>query len=207
MKTNWAEKVWVNGPLRIYFQEREVRFFKTLHDSGKIGTVLEVGCGQGVGVSLILRHFRPERVEAIDLDPAMVRRAQRRFRRYNERETGTELQFQIGDAERLPFPDASMDAVFNFGIIHHLEDWDRGIREIARVIKPGGMFFFEEIYPALYANLLFRYLLLHPTENRFRGPEYRAALRRAGLRLLDGYRESRYTILGAATRTVTGAPA
>jgi len=52
-----------------------------------------------------------------------------------------------------------MDAVFNFGIIHHLEDWEKGIQEIARVLVQGGLFYCEEIYPPLYANFLFRRLV------------------------------------------------
>lgn len=199
MKTNWAEKVWVNGPLRVYFQQREVEFFKSAHQPAELPRVLEVGCGQGVGVGLIVRHFRPESVEAIDIDPVMVRRAQHRFRA--GRRDGTQITIRLADAEELPFAEESMDAVFNFGIIHHLEDWQRGIGEIARVLKPGGAYYFEEIYPALYANLLMRYLVTHPVENRFQGPQYRCALQEAGLRLLHGYRESRYMILGVALKT------
>lgn len=199
MKTNWAEKVWVNGPLRILMQTREVRFFKTLHDRKSLPNVLEIGCGQGTGVTLIIRHFRPQRVEAIDIDPAMIRRAERRFRR-KPAQHHAKVSFRIANAQELPFDSASMDAVFNFGIIHHLEDWEAGIREIARVLRPGGVFYFEEIYPELYANPVLRYLLEHPTENRFRGPEYRAALEECGLHLVRGYRESRYTIVGAAMR-------
>jgi SAM-dependent methyltransferase len=93
-----------------------------------------------------------------------------------------------------------MEAVFNYGIIHHLEDWEQGIREIVRVLKRGGGFYFEEIYPALYANVITRRLLEHPTENRFHGPEYRAALQKEGLRLLPGYKETRFAILGVAVK-------
>jgi len=200
MKTNWAEKVWVNGPLRIFFQQREVKFFKTLSDPERLGQVLEIGCGQGTGVTLILRHFHPARVRAIDIDPAMIGRAERRFRSPSERGNGTAIDFRVADAEELPFDAESMDAVFNFGIIHHLENWEKGIREIARVLKRGGVFYFEEIYPALYANLLLRYLLVHPKRNRFNGPEYRRAIEEAGLHLVGGYRESRYTIVGAAIK-------
>lgn len=199
MKTNWAEKVWVNGPLRILMQTREVRYFRTLLGRRSLANILEIGCGQGTGVTLIIRHFHPRHVEAIDIDPAMIRRAERRFRGRRAMQD-TSVRFRIADAQELPFAASSMDAVFNFGIIHHLEDWESGIREIARVLKPGGLFFFEEIYPELYANLVLRYLLEHPRENRFRGPEYRAALERWGLHLVEGYRESRYTIVGAAVR-------
>ena len=108
--------------------------------------------------------------------------------------------FLVADAQYLPYGDACFDAVFNFGIIHHLEDWEQGIREIARVLIKGGALYFEEIYPPLYANLLFRHLLAHPTENRFFGPDFREGLSRAGLKLVSPYRESRLGILGVAEK-------
>jgi ubiquinone/menaquinone biosynthesis C-methylase UbiE len=88
------------------------------------------------------------------------------LRRQRKRRTN-QLRFLVGDAQNLPYVDSSMDAVFNFGIIHHLENWRQSISEVARVLKRGGGFYFEEIYPPLYANLITRILLEHPTENRF----------------------------------------
>ncbi len=196
MKTNWVERLWIDGPWRIPFQAGEIRRFKALGASMEGGRVLEVGCGRGVGARLILQSFDPARVEGIDIDPDMIRRAQRRV----TPPLSSRLGFRVGDAQSLPFPDHSMDAVFNFGIIHHLEDWRSGIREIARVLKPGGVFCFEEIYPALYAGFLLRWVLVHPRVDRFSGPEYRAALAGAGLELVEGYRETKYTIVGVAVR-------
>ncbi len=196
MKTNWAERVWIDGPWRIPFQAAEIALFKKLGASITGGRVLEVGCGRGVGARLILKAFRPSRVDGIDIDPDMIRRAERRV----TPEVSERLAFRVADAERLPFPDRSMDAVFNFGIIHHLEDWRSGIREIARVLRPGGVFCFEEIFPALYAGFLLRRITVHPREDRFDGPEYRAALAAAGLALKEGCRETRYTIIGVAVR-------
>jgi len=72
------------------------------------------------------------------------------------------------------------------------------------VLKDVGTFFFEEIYPPLYANPLFKIMLDLPRENRFLGPEYRGALAATGLQLLDGYKESRFAILGAAVKEATG---
>jgi ubiquinone/menaquinone biosynthesis C-methylase UbiE len=106
----------------------------------------------------------------------------------------------VADAQYLPYPDACLDGVFNFGIIHHLEDWEQGVREIARVLRPDGGFYFEEIYPPLYANPLFRHLLDHPTENRFHSPEFRGALKAAGLALLPGYHETPFGIVGVAVK-------
>jgi ubiquinone/menaquinone biosynthesis C-methylase UbiE len=157
---------------------------------------LEIGCGRGAGVDLIIRAFSPERVDASDIDPAMIRLAARKERPRGE---GRVLH-TVADAQYLPYPDQSMDAVFNYGILHHLEDWSLGIREVARVLKRDGGFYFEEIYPPLYANFLFRRLVAHPRENRFKGPEYRAALAEAGLKLLPGYKESRFGILGVAVK-------
>ena len=99
--------------------------------------VLEVGCGAGYGTELILRRFAAARVDAIDLDPAMVTRAKRRLAGYGERvrlATGdmTDLRTAL-DAE-----DNSYDAVFDFAIVHHVPDWRAALAEIVRVLKPGG---------------------------------------------------------------------
>lgn len=196
MRTNWVERLWVDGPWRTPFQVHEIARFRRLHDLQRAPRVLEIGCGRGVGSLLILKHFDPGHIDAIDIDPAMIRRARRRLTRGNRER----ISFRVGDAQALDVPPRSMSAVFNFGILHHLEDWERGIREVARVLRPGGLFYFEEIYPDLYAGPILRHLVTHPRTNRFRGEDYRAALARAGLHLLDGYRETRYTIVGAAVR-------
>jgi len=196
MKTNWVERLWVDGPWRTVFLMHEIRYFKSVHDISEPEHVLEIGCGHGAGAELIVKQFNPGHVDATDIDPDMIRRASRHARKF---EPGR-LSFSVADAQNLPYQDASMDAVFNFGIIHHLEDWQRGIREIARVLKPGGAFYFEEIYPPLYAGPILRHILVHPTENRFHGPEYRAEMENAGLHLVEGYRESKYAILAAAVK-------
>jgi ubiquinone/menaquinone biosynthesis C-methylase UbiE len=196
MKVNWVEAVWVNSPLRTVMQQREIACFRRAARIAPGGRVLEIGCGRGKGAQLVLRAFAPARVDAIDIDPAMIRLAERRKKRLGLRE----VELLVADAQELPFPDSSMDAVFNFGIIHHLEDWRRGVREIARVLKPGAAFCFEEIYPALYANRFWRHLLAHPREDRFSGPQFRGALQAAGLRLVPGYRETPNRIVAVALK-------
>ncbi|MCG6916901.1 MAG: class I SAM-dependent methyltransferase [Deltaproteobacteria bacterium] len=196
MKVNWAERLWVNSPLRFLIQERETRFFKRLRNLEPGTRCLEIGCGNGAGARIILNTFQPTSLDGLDVDPFMIRLASRRQRK----RTAPGLRFLVGDAQNLPYVDGSMDAVFNFGIIHHLENWRQGISEIARVLKRGGGFYFEEIYPPLYANVITRILLEHPTENRFYGPEYRSALKSEGLRLLPGYKETSFAILGVAVK-------
>ena len=196
MKVNWPERLWVNSPVRRYVQQREARFFRKMRTLPPGAKCLEIGCGCGVGANIIYQAFSPGSIQAIDIDEDMLRTAQRKMKAWKS----IPLNLLAGDAQELPFSDRCFDAVFNYGIIHHLEDWQKGITEISRVLKNDGVFYFEEIYPPLYANLLFRYLLVHPRENRFHGPQFRAALAEAGLDLLDGYKESRFAILGAAVK-------
>jgi len=196
MKVNWAERLWVNSPLRFLIQKRETRFFKRLRNLEPGTRCLEIGCGHGAGAQIILNTFQPASLDGLDVDPFMIKLA---LRRQRKRRTN-QLRFLVGDAQNLPYVDSSMDAVFNFGIIHHLENWRQSISEVARVLKRGGGFYFEEIYPPLYANLITRILLEHPTENRFYGPEYRGALQSEGFRLLPGYKETRFAILGVAVK-------
>jgi len=197
MKVNWPERIWVNSPVRRYVQVLEGRFFKKMASLAPAGKCLEIGCGCGVGARISNDSFAPSSMHALDIDVDMLKTANKKRRSWKN----VPLHLLAGDAQELPFPDNSFDAVFNYGIIHHLENWQKGVTEIARVLRDGGMFFFEEIYPPLYANPLFLRMLDHPRENRFHGPEYRAALADSNLQLLDGYKESRFAILGAAVKS------
>ena len=196
MKVNWPERIWVNSPVRKYVQQREALFFRRMRPLPPGTRCLEIGCGSGTGARIIDAAFAPARIDALDIDPEMISLA----RRKQAFLVPARLHLIAGDAQELPYGDACFDGVFNFGIVHHLEDWQKGIGEVARVLKPGGAFYFEEIYPPLYANILFRYLLQHPRENRFDGPQFRAFLDSCSLRLLPGYKESRFAILGIAVK-------
>ncbi len=197
MKVSFLERLWVNSPVRRFVQEQEARYFKKVGGLAPGGKCLEIGCGCGVGSRLINRCFDPTSIHALDIDHDMLRVAKKRSAGWGN----IPLHLLAGDAQELPYPDGSFDAVFNYGIIHHLENWQKGVTEIARVLKKGAVFYFEEIYPPLYANPLFIRILEHPRENRFYGSEFRAALEASGLRLIDGYKESRFAILGAAVKS------
>jgi ubiquinone/menaquinone biosynthesis C-methylase UbiE len=196
MKVNWPERIWVNSPVRRWVQRREAIFFKEQLNLPEGGSFLEIGCGNGFGARLIAETFAPALIAASDIDLRMLRLARRKM----EARGLKAMRVLAGDAQHLPCCGECFDAVFNFGIVHHLEDWQAGIQEVARVLKPGGAFYFEEIYPPLYANPLFKHLLDHPRENRFHGPQFRDQLAVCGLELLHGYKESRFAILGVAVK-------
>ena len=67
--------------------------------------------------------------------------------------------------------------------------------------RPGGVFYFEEIYPGLYANALLKRLVRHPTEDRFHEDQFLGTLEENGFRLFDGVQTgSKHGIVGAARK-------
>ncbi|MBI3185125.1 MAG: class I SAM-dependent methyltransferase [Myxococcales bacterium] len=180
MLLNRIEKALMNNPVRAAVQ-RSVEAKRLLEMGGRMsgGRALEVGCGRGVGAQVILEQFGAEKVDAFDLDPSMVELARRRLARFGDR-----ARVFVGDAARIDAADATYDAVFDFGIIHHIPAWREAMGEIFRVLKPGGKLYAEEVLRAFLAAPLMRRLFEHPREDRFDHAEFRAELERRGFRLL-----------------------
>lgn len=100
-------------------------------------TVLEVSCGHGGGASWIMRTMQPASYTGLDLNPTGIALC-----RHKHRLAG--LNFVQGDAQRLPFPDASFDAVINVEASHCYPDFPGFLAEVARVLKPGGHFLYAD---------------------------------------------------------------
>lgn len=100
--------------------------------------VLEVGCGHGGGASYLARALGPASYVGLDLNPAGIE-----FCRRNHRAPG--LEFVQGNAERLPFPAASFDAVINVESSHCYPHFDRFLGEVERVLRPGGVFLYTDV--------------------------------------------------------------
>jgi len=164
MKLNFAERLLVNNSARALVQRLyEGPLLRKLGGPIDGLRVLDVGCGRGVGVQLLLEQFGAAHVYGIDLDPHQIGRASKRLAtRFDGRFT-----LGIGGVERLPFENEVFDAVFDFGMLHHVPVWQQGIAEIRRVLKPGGRFFFEEVTREALDSWLYRTFLEHPTTNRF----------------------------------------
>ena len=82
----------------------------------------------------------------------------------------------VGDVTAIQAPDQSFDAVFDFGVIHHVPAWENAICEVRRVLKPGGIFVFEEVSKQALDRWVYRVLLKHPKENRFTADNFVGAL-------------------------------
>lgn len=169
MKLNTIEKALMNNPIRALFQRHhEAAILERLGGKCEGKKVLEIGCGRGVGTEIILERFGAAEVHAFDLDPDMIDIARRRLAKYGQEK----LRVSVGDAERIDAPDNSYDAVFDFGIIHHIPEWQNSVKEVARVLKPGGKFYFEEVTKKALDRWFYRTFLKHPTENRFTGEAF-----------------------------------
>lgn len=176
MKLNAVERAAMNNPARAAHQHhREAAWFRRLAGGDLAGQhVLEVGCGRGVGAEVILDRLGAEKVTAFDLDEAMVELAQRRLH-------GRPVSLSVGDVCAIEMPTGSVDAVVDFGIIHHVPEWQDSIAEIGRVLKPGGLMLFEELPRRTLDNWAMRTFTVHPRENRFEADEFAAELSRHGL--------------------------
>jgi ubiquinone/menaquinone biosynthesis C-methylase UbiE len=176
MRLNSIERAFVNNPVRAAHQHhREAAWFRRLAGGALSGQhVLEVGCGQGVGAQVILDRLGAASVTAFDLDDSMVELARRRLQ-------GRPVSLSVGDVCAIEQPAGAIDTVVDFGIIHHVPNWQESIGEIARVLRPGGLLLFEEIPRHMLDTWVFRTLTVHPRENRFEADEFAAELARHGL--------------------------
>lgn len=188
MLMNKTETLLVTSPANRLFQRCvETPILRRLGGRTPGARALEIGCGSGYGTKLIIDQFGAATVDAIDLDPAMVDRARRRLRRYHD-----QVRVSQGSADNLQVAldagDASYDAVFDFGIIHHVTNWRDAVAEVARVLRPGGRFYFLEVTAAALARPSYRRFLDHPIEDRFTAGQFLAELNSHGLDPGDNWR-------------------
>jgi len=126
------------GSRRFYELVTEHRYKKEWHIPAAAGfaqsknlRVLEVGCGLGTDGAQFAKAGAD--YTGVDLTQAAVDLAKRHFELFEL--PGT---FRVADAEHLDFPDNSFDVVYSHGVIHHTPDTAGAVREIHRVLRPGG---------------------------------------------------------------------
>ena len=119
---------------------------------------LDYGCGHGMAAVVLARAGAD--VTAFDLSPGYVAEARERLRA-----NGVSGTVVAADGEHLPFPDRSFDAVWGNAILHHL-DLAKAGRELARVMKPGGVAVFCEPWGGNPLLSLARRWLPYPGKDR-----------------------------------------
>jgi ubiquinone/menaquinone biosynthesis C-methylase UbiE len=175
MKLGWLERQAMNNPVRRLFQQAlEGRQLLRLGGRRPAARALEIGCGSGAGIDLLFDLFNVCRTDGFDLDPVMLKTAMRRHRQ-NPR-----VNVWLGNTRHIPVVDATYDAVFDFGTLHHVLNWQAGLAEVFRVLKPGGRFYIEEITRQFITHPFWRRVLDHPQQNRFDMNDLTGALSQQG---------------------------
>jgi SAM-dependent methyltransferase len=147
---------------------------------GRLGIAADICCGRGE--AFLLFGDRMDRGVGVDMSVSMLQSAL-------SVHSAPHLSFVQGDAIRLPLAAASFDTVFMLGGVHHINDRDSLFREVSRILKPGGVFYFREpandffLWRWLRA-LVYRMspLLDHKTEQPLRWAETVPPLEAQGLR-------------------------
>lgn len=168
MIMNKVEFWLMNNPVRSIIQRFETKRMRDM-TTYTGGNVLEIGCGQGVGTRLINKYFQPVNITAIDLDPKMIQCAKKKV-------TDANVTFQKGDVSKLTFKNSSFDAVFDYGILHHVKNWKEALNELHRVLKPGGEIIMEDLSVESFRipimGWLMRIFLDHPYDYMYRRDDF-----------------------------------
>jgi ubiquinone/menaquinone biosynthesis C-methylase UbiE len=135
--------------------EPYIRDFARFSD-GQEKDVLEVGVGMG-GDHVEWAKSKPRSLSGIDLTPRSAEHTRKRLSLY-----GLTSDVRVGDAEALPYSDCSFDLVYSYGVLHHSPNTPKAIREVYRVLRPGGIarIMIYHKYALTGYMLWFRYALL-----------------------------------------------
>jgi ubiquinone/menaquinone biosynthesis C-methylase UbiE len=101
--------------------------------------VADIGCGTGILAARIADELHPDEVYGVDMSDGMLEQAKAR---------SATVRWMKGPAERLPFDDGSLDAVFTTSAFHFF-DQPAAMREFHRVLAPGGLVLVATITPPL----------------------------------------------------------
>ncbi len=128
-------RFWIN-PVRFGYFARILGVQGAL-ERGR-ARLLDVGCGGGV----LSEEFARSGLDVTGVDPApeSIEAA-----RAHAAASSLDIEYLVGTGEQLPFPDGSFDHVACCDVLEHVDDVDRVVAEIARVLRPGGLFFYDTI--------------------------------------------------------------
>jgi ubiquinone/menaquinone biosynthesis C-methylase UbiE len=138
----WIARGYDRG-VQVVFREVFPALVGDLLDQMKdVRRCLDAGCGPGQFTILVAERLPSLEIWGIDLAPTMIELARGHAA---ESPAAARLHFEVADVAKLPFPDAHFDAVLSSGSIKHWPDPVAGLRELHRVLVPGGRAFVGEM--------------------------------------------------------------
>ena len=147
MKMGGFEKLLVNSP---WSKKRGLALAKKLLEFVEYEDrtdFLEIGCGNGEVSRYIAKTYMGS-VTATDIDSGQI------DANLKVKDRISNLTFKVADAVNLPYENDSFDVVISFGVLHHIEGWQKALSEIDRVLRPGGYIIYAEvIYPEAISDM------------------------------------------------------
>lgn len=115
-------------------------------------SVLDIGCGGGFLTEEIAKYG----LNAVGIDPSGP---SLEAARAHAEKIGLHVQYLEGIGEKIPFPESTFDIVFCCDVLEHVNDYQTVLKEVNRVLRPGGWFFFESINRTLFSFFVVVFLL------------------------------------------------
>ena len=165
--------------------------------------MLDVGCGIGLSFAPLDEMFQPQLIIGADIDQASLQKARhtalhttvltaRKTARHAARPPRCELRLLHSPAQRLELPDASVDIVFCHQLLHHVTAQHSVLRELHRVLRPGGFLLSGESCRSFIHSFWVRLLFRHPNMLQKSAEEYVELIRAAGFEVAQ--RDVRCTV-------------
>jgi len=115
--------------------------------------LLDVGCGNGIATLHVARSLDVI-ATGVDVDPDQIALA-----RSAAAGLDTNMAFQVANATRLPFADATFDIVTTSKTLHHIKDWQKAVAELVRVVKPGGYIVLADLVAPAWTGAILKSVL------------------------------------------------
>ena len=132
----------------LFFDRLQRSVLGLVESEANPASILDIGCGTGRLLRKAGERWPNSRLIGVDPAEGMIERA---------RLLMPNAIFYVSMAESLPLPDASVDLAFSTASFHHWRDKVQGVREVGRVLRPGGRFFLADIWPPLGLSKIFRH--------------------------------------------------
>ena len=147
--SKWADN-YDNPLTSITFRQTNAKIVKLL-DPKQNSSFLDVGCGSGILIKYLLEANRGMKLCGLDITPQMVEVAKRKFA------SNQSVEITLGSAVKMPYKNNSFDYVTCASSFHHHPDPLKSVKEMVRVLKPGGkLLILDMCIEGLLRKILFK---------------------------------------------------